>query len=334
MPWRRLDEGAASLEVSVVSTDTGRKMGRATRDAYGEALLELGARRDDVVVLDADLAKSTRTGKFGSQYPERFFDVGIAEANMVGLAAGLAACGKVVFCSSFSSFLLCKAFDQLRMAVAYPGENVKFVGSHGGISLGEDGASQMSVEDFALALGLPNTVIIHPADEISGKQLILQVAEMSGPAYVRVGREKAPIVYTDDMQPQVGKAQVLRQGGDLTLVANGLLVGPALDAAEQLAADGVEARVLDIHTLRPLDREAIGAAAAETGALVVAEEHLKVAGLGSVVAQAVAETSPAPMEFVGLDGYAESGAPDALMRKYGLTSQEILDAARRVLQRK
>lgn len=317
-----------------VSTTTQRQLGRATRDAYGDALIELGAKRDDMVVLDADLAKSTRTGKFQKNHPDRFFDVGIQEANMVGVAAGLAGAGKLVFCSSFSSFLLCKAFDQLRMAVAYPRENVKFVGTHGGITLGEDGASQMSIEDFALALGLPEVTVVHPADEVSAKQLILQLAEQVGPAYVRCGREKAPLVYADGDRVELGKAQVLRDGGDLTLVANGMLVGPSLDAAQQLSGEGVEARVIDVHTLRPLDVDTIGAAALETGALVVAEEHLKVAGLGSLVAQAVAETAPAPMEFVGLEFYAESGAPDALMAKYHLTAEDILAAARKVLARK
>lgn len=311
-----------------------RPLGRATRDAYGDVLVELGAQRPDMVVLDADLAKSTRTGKFQKLYPERFFDVGICEANMVGVAAGLAASGKLVFCSSFCSFLLCKGFDQLRMAVAYPRENVKVIGTHGGITLGQDGASQMSVEDFALALGLPGMTVVHPADDASAKQLLRQLAAEVGPAYARLGREKAPVVYGDSDTVTLGKAHVLRSGVDVTLVANGMLVGPALDAAEQLSAEGVEAQVIDVHTLRPLDRETLGAAAAATGAMVVAEEHLRVAGLGSVVAQAVAETHPVPMEFVGLDFYAESGQPDELMGKYGLTAGDIVAAARRVLTRK
>lgn len=312
-----------------------RKMGRATRDAYGDALLELGAARDDVIVFDADLAKSTRTGKFGARYPERFFDVGICEANMVGTAAGVAACGKTVFVSSFSSFLMCKAYDQLRMAVAYPKENVKVVTTHGGITLGQDGASQMSVEDFALALGLPGVAVIHPADEIAAKALILQAAARPGPVYIRLGREKAPLIYGEQETFEIGRAKVVRDGGDLTVAACGMLLGPALDAAEQLAEEGVQTRVLDVHTLRPIDLETIGAAAAETGAMVVAEEHLTVAGLGSVVAQAVALTTPVPIEFVGLnDTYAESGQPDELMRKYGLTAADIVAAARRVLGRR
>ncbi|MCC7494377.1 MAG: transketolase family protein [Fimbriimonadaceae bacterium] len=310
------------------------KLGRATRDAYGDALLELGASRPEVVVLDADLAKSTRTGKFQQAHPERFVDVGICEANMVGVAAGLAAAGKTVFCSSFGSFLLCKAFDQMRMAVAYPGENVKFVGSHGGITLGEDGASQMSVEDFALALGLPGCVVVHPADEVSAKELILQVAAQPGPAYVRVGREKAPLLYADASGVKLGQARVLREGTDVGLVACGMLLGPSLEAAELLAAEGVQAAVVDVHTLRPLDTATIARVAEATGALVVSEEHLTTAGLGAVVAQATASTCPVPMEFVGLSGYAESGAPDQLLAKYHLTTADVLAAARKVLARK
>jgi transketolase len=315
-------------------TKSERKLGRATRDAYGDALVELGASRNDVVVFDADLAKSTRSGKFQAKFPERFFDVGICEANMVGVAAGVAACGKVAFVSSFSSFLLCKAFDQLRMAVAYPGENVKVVGTHGGITLGEDGASQMSIEDFALALSLPGVTIVHPADDASAKALILQAAALDGPVYIRLGREKAPVIYSPDDTFELGRACTVRPGSDLTIVANGMMVGPALDAAELLAEDGVQVRVVDVHTLRPFDRDAIAAAAAETGGIVVVEEHLTVAGLGSLVAQAAAETNPVPMAFVGLHGYAESGAADDLLRKYGLTADKIVAAARGVLDRK
>lgn len=312
-----------------------RRMGRATRDAYGDALLELGAARDDVVVLDADLAKSTRSGKFAARFPERFFDVGICEANMVGVAAGLAASGKLVFCSSFAGFLLCKAYDQLRMAVAYPRENVKIVGSHGGITLGEDGASQMSIEDFALALGLPGVGVVHPADDVSAKALLLQGAAIDGPVYFRLGREKAPVIYESDEGIEYGRITRLRVGREVTLCACGMMVAAALEAAEQLAGEGVQAGVLDIHTIRPLDVATIGAAAAETGALVVAEEHLTVAGLGAEVARAVAQTSPAPMEFVGLnETYAESGTAAGLLRKYGLTADEIAAAARRAIDRR
>jgi transketolase len=308
--------------------------GRATRDAYGDLLVALAAERDDVVVLDADLAKSTRSGKFLAQCPQRFFDAGICEANMVGVAAGLAACGKTVFVSSFSAFLLCKSFDQLRMAVAYPGENVKMIGTHGGITLGEDGASQMSVEDFALALGLPGVTVLSPADDASALVLLRQVAAEPGPVYVRLGREKAPVIYADASDLEVGRAVVLRHGSDVTLVANGMLVATALSAAQQLAGEGVEAGVVDVHTLRPLDEATLAAAAAESGALVVAEEHLTTGGLGALVAQSVARSVPAPIEFVGLDGYAESGKPAELLAKYGLTSAALVAAAHRAVARK
>ncbi|HAZ63456.1 MAG TPA: transketolase [Armatimonadetes bacterium] len=313
---------------------TTRPVGRATRDAYGDVLVALGAQREDVVVLDADLSGSTRSGKFAAAYPERFFNVGICEANLVGVAAGLAGAGKTAFISSFSSFLLCKGFDQLRMAVAYPRENVKIIGTHGGITLGEDGASQMSIEDFALALGLPGVVVCHPADDASALQLLTQIAAADGPAYVRLGREKAPTIYGEGQSVELGRAEVLRGGDDLTIVANGMMLGLALDAAEQLAAQGVQARVIDVHTLRPLDEATLAAAARETGALVVVEEHLRVAGLGSVVAQAVVQHAPAPMRFVGLDGYAESGSPSALLAKYGLTCEAIVGAAQEVLAAK
>lgn len=311
-----------------------RKLGRATRDAYGDVLLELAESRPDMVVFDGDLASSTRSDKFGDRYPDRFFNVGIAEANLVGVGAGVAATGRLVFLSSFSVFLLAKGFDQLRMAVAYPVENVKCVGTHGGITLGQDGASQMSIEDFSLALALPTFTVMHPADEHAALALLRQMAAMDGPGYIRLGREKAPLIYDADETFEIGRAKVVRDGGDLTLVACGMLVAPALDAAEQLAAEGVEARVIDVHTLRPLDRDTLRQAAAETGAVVVAEEHLKVGGLGSLVAQALAETEPVPMGFVGLERYAESGAPDELLQKHGLTDKDVLEAARTTLARK
>jgi transketolase len=313
---------------------TTRELGRATRDAYGDVLVELGATRDDVIVLDADLAKSTRSGKFLAKYPARFFDVGICEANMVGVAAGLAASGKTVFITSFSSFLMCKGFDQLRMAVAYPHENVKIIGTHGGITLGDDGASQMSIEDFALALALPGVTVVHPADDASALQLLRQIAAAPGPAYVRLGREKAARIYDAEQRVVVGRAETVRAGSDVTVVANGMMVAPALEAAERLGAEGVQTRVLDVHTLCPLDRAALSAAAAETGAVVVVEEHLRRGGLGAVVAQAVAESHPVPMRFLGLNGYAESGHPAALLAKYGLTAERIMEAVREALAAK
>ncbi len=312
------------------------KMGMATRDAYGKALAELGRVYPNVVVLDADLAKSTKTSVFAKEFPDRFFTCGIAEANMVGIAGGLALGGKIPFASSFACFLMDKAFDQLRIAVAYPQANAKFVASHGGISIGEDGPSQQSVEDYALACALPGFVVASPADEVSTRALVFRAAEHVGPVFMRVGRPKTPIIYTDPYESfQFGQAKMLMDGSHLTLVGCGLMVAECIKAAETLAQSGVSARVLDMHTLKPLDREAVAAAARDTGAIVVAEEHLLDGGLGSRVAAAAAELAPAPMEFVGIDNtYAESGTPEQLLEKYGLTARHIVAAAERVLKRK
>ncbi|MCS6949107.1 MAG: transketolase C-terminal domain-containing protein [Armatimonadota bacterium] len=312
-----------------------RPLGEATREAYGKALAELGRENPDIVVLDGDLSKSTMTKYFAQEFPERFFNVGIAEANMVGIAAGLAASGKIAFASSFACFVMCKGFDQLRLAVAYSGNNVKIVGSHGGISIGEDGVSQMGHEDIGLALSLPGFVVIVPADGAQTRAAVRAAAEYVGPVYIRVGRPKAPIVYENGCPDfQIGKAITLREGNDITLIANGLMVAAALDAAEQLEQQGVSARVLDMHTVRPLDEEAVEAAARETGAIVVAEEHLLYTGLGTQVAMAVAKRHPVPMRFIGLTDYAESGAPEALMRKYGLTADHIARQALDLLQQR
>lgn len=309
-----------------------RPLGEATREAYGKALAELGRENPNIVVLDGDLSKSTMTKYFAQEFPDRFFNVGIAEANMVGIAAGLAASGKIPFASSFACFVMCKAFDQLRLAVAYSGNNVKIVGSHGGISIGEDGVSQMGHEDIGLALSLPGFVVMVPADAAQTRAAVRAAAQHVGPVYIRVGRPKAPIVYPEGCPDfQIGKAILLREGRDVTLVANGLMVAAALDAAEQLEQQGISARVLDMHTVRPLDEEAIEKAARETGAIVVAEEHLLYTGLASQVAMAVARLQPVPMRFVGLYDYAESGAPEALMRKYGLTADNIAQAATELL---
>lgn len=311
------------------------KMGAATRDAYGKALAELGKRNPNVVVLDADLAKSTKTNVFAKEFPKRFFTCGIAEANMVGIAGGLASCGKIPFASSFSTFLMCKGFDQLRVAVALPKMNAKFVGTHGGISIGEDGPSQMSVEDYALACGLPGFTVVSPADEVSMRGLVFRAAEHVGPVYIRAGRPKVPVIYAaDDSDFQLGKARVLMEGSDVALIGCGIMVAECVRAAETLAAEGVKAMVIDMHTLKPLDTAAV-AAACRTGAIVAAEEHLLDGGLGSQVARAAAGISPVPMEFVGIENtYAESGTPEEVVEKYGLTAPKVAEAARRVLRRR
>ena len=312
------------------------KLGMATRDAYGKALVELGRVNPNVVVLDADLSKSTKTNLFAKEFPGRFIECGIAEANMVGIAGGLAAAGKIPFVSSFACFLMNKAFDQLRIAVAYPKWNVKVVTTHGGISIGEDGPSQQSVEDYALACALPGFVVTSPADETSTRALVLRAAEHAGPVYMRTGRPRVPIIYPDKNEPfEFGRAKRLLDGSDVTLIGCGVTVAECLKAAEALAQSGIRARVLDMHTLKPVDREAVAAAARDTGAIVCVEEHLLDGGLGSQVARAAAELAPVPMEFVGIiDTYAESGTPDELLEKYGLTAPHIVRAAERVLRRK
>lgn len=314
----------------------GLTLGKATRDAYGETLKELGQQHPEIIVLDADLAKSTKSAAFGEAFPERFWNVGIQEANMVGMAGGFASSGKVPFISSFAAFVILKGFDQLRMAVAYPQLNVKVAGSHGGISIGEDGASQQSVEDVALACSLPGFVVCIPCDEHQMRAAVKAAYAHKGPVYIRSGRPKAPLIY--DAEPRdfaFGKASRLREGTDVTVIANGLMVGAAIVAHNKLAEEGVKVRVVDMATVKPLDQAEVAAAARDTGAVVVAEEHLLHGGLGARVAQAVVTSHPAPMEFVGLnDTYAESGDPEALMRKYGLTGEEVIAAVRRVLTRK
>jgi len=308
--------------------------GKATREAYGDALLELGKANRNVIAIDADLAKSTFSWTFGKVFPERFFNIGIQEANMVGIATGLASSGKIPFISSFAAFVLCKGFDQLRMGAAYPHLNIKVAGSHGGISIGEDGVSQQSVEDVALACALPGFIVCIPSDEHTMKAAVHAAAAHQGPVYLRLGRPKAPVVHTADVQFAFGKAIQLREGRALTIIANGLLVAQALIAAAELSARGIEARVLDMHTVKPIDAEAVARAARDTGAIVVAEEHMHHGGLGSAVSQALAAGTPAPAEFVDLgDRFAESGKPDDLMKKYGMLAANIVAAADRVLKR-
>jgi transketolase len=310
------------------------KLGPATREAFGKALVEVGRANPNVVVCDADLSKSTFTALFAKEFPERFFSCGIAEANMVGLGAGLASSGKVPFVSSFSCFVLNKGFEQLRVTVAYPQTNVKVVGTHSGISIGEDGPSQMSIEDLSLACSLPGFVVLSPADEASMKALIHIVAGHDGPVFVRAGRAKAPIIYNGDQRFSIGGSVQLTEGNDVTVIAHGLLVAEAIRAAETLEADGIGARVIDMYSIKPLDREAAVRAARETGAIVVAEEHLVDSGLGVRVAQVLGEEQPCLMEFVGLTTYAESATGDELLDKYGLRAVNIVDAVRRVLSRK
>ena len=308
------------------------KEGLPTREAFGEALADAGS-DEHIVVVDGDVNNSTFTNKFKEKYPSRFFNVGIAESNLVGIAAGLAAAGKVPVAASFSVFLMANAFDQIRMSVAFPNLNVKLVGSHAGISIGEDGPSQMAIEDVALACALPGFTVIVPADEPSTRAATKAMLEREGPTFLRCGRPKVPVIYPHGDDFHIGRANTLRNGDDLTIIANGIMVAMALDAAQALSDEGVEARVLDMHTVKPIDTEAIEKAANETKGIVVAEEHLAFGGLGSIVSMVVAEKRPTRMAFVDLgDTYATSGKADELLAQYGLTPDAILDAAHRVLK--
>jgi transketolase len=304
-------------------------MGKATRDAFGEALRDLGKNDRRIVVVDGDVNNSTRTEWFGKEAPDRFFNLGIAESNMIGVAAGFAGSGKIPFVASFAIFLWANAFDQIRMDIGFPHSNVKLVGSHAGISIGEDGPSQMAIEDVGLALSVPGLAVIVPADEAETREAVRVAIEHDGPVYIRCGRPNVPIVYPGGCTLTLGKANQLRAGNDVAILANGLMVAEALRAAETLADEGIQARVLDVACARPLDEAAIVAAARETRGIVVAEEHLIGTGLGSQVARVVAEHAPAPMRFVGVnETYAESGPPVALLERYGLTADVVAAAAR------
>lgn len=318
-----------------IGENIGLKAGDATRNAFGETLEALGAENLNLVVVDGDLNNSTRTKAFKQAYPERFINVGIAESNMVGVASGFAACGKAVLASSFAVFLLGNAYDQIRMSVAYPRMNVKLVGSHSGISVGEDGPSQMAIEDLALAASLPNMTILVPADEHAARWATRAMFDHDGPVYLRTGRPSVPQVYDSDAQFELGKANIVREGDDVTIIACGIMVAIALEAAHALAQQGIHARVLDMHTVKPLDRAAIENAADETGAIVVAEEHSVAGGLGAAVAQLVALHKPVPLAFIGvMDEYAESGDPSDLFARYGLSSNYVFQAAHRVQQKR
>jgi transketolase len=313
-------------------TRVNLKDGTPTREAFGEALAEVGG-DERIVVVDGDVNNSTYTNKFKAKYPERFFNVGIAESNMLGIAAGLAGAGKIPVASSFSVFLLANAFDQIRMSIAFPNQNVKLVGTHAGISIGEDGPSQMAIEDIALACSLPGFTVIVPADGPSAAAATKAMIERDGPTYIRCGRPKVPDIYPDAQQLHIGKANTLRDGDDVTIVSNGIMVAMALDAAEGLAEKGIAARVVDMHTVKPIDTEAIEHAANETRGIVVAEEHLAYGGLGATVAAVVGERKPTKMAYVNIgDTYATSGKPDELLVQYGLTPAAIEDAVQRVLK--
>lgn len=304
----------------------------ATREAYGRALARLGEEYPDIVVLDADLSKSTKTEVFARQFPDRFFNMGIAEQNMMGTAAGLALSGKIPFVSSFAVFATGRAFEQIRNSIAYPALNVKIAASHAGISVGEDGASHQSVEDIALMRVLPNMTVLVPCDARETEQAVRAAAGITGPVYLRLGRPSVPVIYGEDYVFHPGRADTLREGTDVTIAATGLMVWEALQAAGQLQTEGIQATVLNISTIKPLDVETLVAAAARTQAVVTAEEHSVIGGLGSAVAEVLAEHCPVPVRRVGLaDTFGESGRPEELLRKYGLTADRIVSAVREVM---
>ena len=307
----------------------------ATRDAYGEALAELGHQNPDVVVLDADLSGSTRTKVFAKAHPERFFNFGVAECNMMGTAAGLAAMGKVVYASSFAMFAAGKAWEPIRQSICIPGLDVKICATHAGLTVGEDGKSHQMLEDLALMRVLPNMTVIVPADATEARLATSAAASHPGPVYVRLSRAKTPTVLGDDYDFQVGKGVVLREGTDLAIVACGVEVGAALEAAELLAAEGVQARVINMATIKPLDGPLLEAAARECGAILTAEEHQVVGGLGGAVAEHLAKTQPVPIEIVGVDDtFGESGGADELLAKYGLDGASLAARARDLIRRK
>ncbi|WP_400210763.1 transketolase family protein [Candidatus Methanarcanum hacksteinii] len=310
-------------------------MGAAQRNYYGKALARLAKERDDVVVLDADLAGSTKTSEFKKVAPERFVEVGIAEQDMIGVASGLAASGKTVFASTFAVFATGRCWEQIRLAVAYPKQNVKIVSTHCGISVGEDGASHQALEDIAIMRAIPNMVVISPADAHQAYAATMAIAEERGPCYMRLGRADFPLIYPEGVKFEIGKADILREGSDVTLIGTGQMVSYCLDAAKALSEEGISAEVINISTIKPLDADAVIGSVKKTGCAVTAEEHSIIGGLGSAVAEAISESCPVPLVRVGTkDTFGESGKAEMLMEKYGLTAKDIVKAAKDSISKK
>jgi len=307
----------------------------ATRDAYGDALVSLGKKRNDVVVLDADLSGSTKTSKFAKMFPDRFFNIGIAEQDMMGTAAGLAIGGKLPFVSTFAVFATGRAWEQVRQSICYPNLNVKIVASHSGVTVGEDGGSHQSVEDIAVMRVIPHMTVIVPADGPETLQAIEAVAEYKGPCYVRVGRNKVPTLFGADYKFKIGKAHVFNEGKDAAIIATGIMVADALRARDLLKAEGIDVGVIDMSTIKPLDADAVVAAAKRCGAIVTAEEHSIIGGLGGAVAEALAESMPVPMARIGIkDTFGTSGDQEALLRHYGLSAGDLAAAVKEVIKKK
>lgn len=307
----------------------------ATREAYGNALVELGEKYKDIVVLDADLSKSTKTNEFKKKFPERFFNIGISEQDLMGTAAGFATCGKIPFASTFAIFATGRAFEQIRNSIAYPNLNVKIAATHAGITVGEDGASHQAIEDIAIMRAIPNMTVINPSDAIITKKAIEASIQHNGPIYIRLGRLGVPVIHKDDVDYKIGKGIVLKEGKDVAIIATGFMVHLALEAAEILKDDGIEARVIDIHTIKPIDKDLIIETAKKTGAIVTAEEHNIIGGLGGAVAEVLSEECPTPLIRVGIkDIFGQSGKPMELVKLYEISSLDIALAVKKVIRQK
>ena len=304
----------------------------ATRAAYGEFLVEKSREREDLIVMDADLSGSTKTKGFAQAYPERFVNCGIAEQDLMAEAAGIALSGHVVCASTFAMFATGRAYEIIRNSIGYTNANVKVCATHAGITVGEDGASHQTFEDIALMREIPGMLVVNPADAVSAKKLLNEVVDTDGPAYVRLGRSGVPVIYDENSDIKVSKANIVREGSDVTIIATGIMVADALEAAEELVIEGIDSRVIDMHTIKPIDETAIINAARDNGPIVTAEEHSIIGGLGSAVAEVVVKNKPVKVEMVGQkDTFGESGKPAELREKYGLTKADIVKAVKKVL---
>ena len=306
----------------------------ATREAYGKVLKELGPVMEDLVVMDADLSGSTKSGEFAKVCPDRFFNMGIAEQNLYGAAAGLALSGKTVCASTFAMFATGRAYEIIRNTIGYTGANVKICATHAGITVGEDGASHQTFEDIALMRNIPGMLVVNPSDGVSAEILLKKVLEMKGPAYVRLGRASVPVTYSEDAELEIGKGNLVKNGSDITVIATGIMVNEAIMAADRLSEEGVDVRIIDMHTIKPIDKDIIIKAAEETGAIVTAEEHSVIGGLGSAVAEVVVKECPVKMAMVGQqDVYGESGKPEDLKQKYHMTADDIVSSVKTLLNK-
>ena len=306
----------------------------ATRESYGKVLKELGPVMEDLVVMDADLSGSTKSGEFAKVCPDRFFNMGIAEQDLYGAAAGLALSGKTVCASTFAMFATGRAYEIIRNTIGYTGANVKICATHAGITVGEDGASHQTFEDIALMRNIPGMLVVNPSDGVSAEILLKKVLEMKGPAYVRLGRASVPVTYSEDAELEIGKGNLVKNGSDITVIATGIMVNEAIMAADRLSEEGVDVRIIDMHTIKPIDKDIIIKAAEETGAIVTAEEHSIIGGLGSAVAEVVVKECPVKMAMVGQqDVYGESGKPEALKQKYHMTADDIVSSVKTLLNK-